>query len=275
VRPLDELVARAEQKEPIPAGCIAVTFDDGYADNYEYARPILRAHGVKATFFVATGHVGTGRLLWFDEVLYAFARTRKRSVQFGWLTRAVPLGSEQQRVEAAFDALRILRSVGTIQLATALEELFTALGVERPGEDPRVMLNWAQVRELLQDGHRVGSHTVSHAILSQLQPREMEREIVESKRAIEDQTGQRVTTFAYPSGRPCDYGSGLGPMLRRAGYHAAVRNLAFSANTPDTDLFQLTRLRPWEEDVQSFRAKLCLYRLLECAPRSPGEDGRP
>src|SRR5206468_3278604 len=73
VMPLD-LAARRLAERSLPARSLAITFDDGYADNLEVALPILLRHGLTATFFVSTGFLDGGRM-WNDTVIEAVRRT--------------------------------------------------------------------------------------------------------------------------------------------------------------------------------------------------------
>ncbi len=68
VIPLGELVGRLEERRPL-AGCLSITFDDGYLDNYECAAPVLRALGLPATFFVVSQFIGTDAVAWWDAKL--------------------------------------------------------------------------------------------------------------------------------------------------------------------------------------------------------------
>jgi peptidoglycan/xylan/chitin deacetylase (PgdA/CDA1 family) len=68
VVPMTELVSRLDRKASL-AGTLAITFDDGYLDNYELAAPILRKLGLPATFFVVTGFIGTKTVPWWDAGL--------------------------------------------------------------------------------------------------------------------------------------------------------------------------------------------------------------
>src|SRR5436190_18184559 len=81
VMPLGELVHRSQQGD-IPARAVAVTFDDGYEDNYGYAFPILKKYGVPATIFIATGMIETGNVLWHDRVFDAFRYATKKRATF-------------------------------------------------------------------------------------------------------------------------------------------------------------------------------------------------
>src|SRR5438132_9371928 len=79
VMPLLEIVKRNVCGD-VPDRAVAITFDDGYRDNYEYAFPILKKFGLPATIFVATGAIDTGEPLWHDRIFDAFRYTRREHV---------------------------------------------------------------------------------------------------------------------------------------------------------------------------------------------------
>jgi len=71
----------------------------------------------------------------------------------------------------------------------------------QPREIPRLpLLQWDQIQEMSRHGIQFGAHTRTHPDLRCLSPSEMEREVCDSKRAIEDRLGQAVCSFAYPYG---------------------------------------------------------------------------
>ena len=271
VLPIDTIVDCLYKGTPLPPNCLSITFDDGYADNYLYAYPILKKYGVPATFFLATGYIGTGQMLWFDQVMYVFQETTKKVFQMPYIKRPLPLGTEVERGCAALVTLYHLRTLQTDQIANALEDIYTALHVRPPDQDTSLMLNWDQVREMVDNGYHFGSHTVSHPILSRLPEANAEAEITLSKQQIEEETGQRVSVFAYPSGRPEDYSEETVAILKRCGYKAALANTSFAVNSLETNTYQLNRMRPWEEHVPTFLFKLCFYKGV---PTDEGEMTR-
>jgi peptidoglycan/xylan/chitin deacetylase (PgdA/CDA1 family) len=60
---LDDAVSALRGERPIPARAVAITFDDGYRDNFTFAVPVLERFGFPATFFIATGYIGTSTTL--------------------------------------------------------------------------------------------------------------------------------------------------------------------------------------------------------------------
>ena len=264
---IEEIVERVRENRPLPPRCAAITFDDGYADNFSFAHPILKARGLQATFYLTTGSIGSGKVLWFDRVLQAFEHTTRDAALMPFQTDPVSLRTDDERCTAGFRALNYLRTLPPGQSEKVMDGLFGELRSDAPSMDRSLMLNWDQVADMSRYGHRFGSHTVTHPILSRLPFPEVESEIMRSKRMIEEMTGRSVMTFAYPSGRAQDYSADIVTMLKRAGYAAAVTNTTFTVNSRHEDLFRLNRMRPWEQEVASFFFKLCWYKLLDSGDR--------
>jgi peptidoglycan/xylan/chitin deacetylase (PgdA/CDA1 family) len=246
----------------LPWNVVAITFDDGYEDNYEHAFPILKKHGVSATFFLATGYIGTVQMLWFDKVLTAFRQTSATELQWEVLAVPLPLETDVQRVDAALAALTYLRGLGVAARNRAIADLFRVLSVESVEADMSKMLSWDQVREMAAAGHSFGSHTVTHPILSRLSAEEVFTEVRDSKERIERETGKEVTAFAYPSGRRADFTDEVESILQRVGYRMALTNSSFGSNSSRTPVYCWNRIRPWEAHVPTFLLKLCLYKWL-------------
>ncbi len=143
-------------------GKLAITFDDGYRDNYTHAFPVLERLGLRATVYVSTAYVETGDC-------------------FPWVMRNTN-GRE-------------------------------------PHDDDRP-LTWDHLHEMLRSGvFTVGSHTLTHPLLSGLDRASAHREICESKRVLESQLGVPVPTFCYPAG---DFNRETIQLVDQSGYAAAV-----------------------------------------------------
>lgn len=100
--------------------------------------------------------------------------------------------------------------------------------------------DWDELRELAGRGISVQSHGVSHRRLSELAPREREREVVASKAELEQQLDHAVDLFSFPYG---DDGDGTAaPLLERAGYRAAFLYGGGPFVADGTDAFRLSRL---------------------------------
>jgi peptidoglycan/xylan/chitin deacetylase (PgdA/CDA1 family) len=251
VLPLAEAAERLARGD-LPPRALCVTFDDGYVNNRTVAAPILKARGVPATVFVATGFIDTGRM-WNDTVIesvrYAGEYLDLRSLELG----EYRLTDTASRRRAFEEILRTLKHRDPEARLRKVEEIAAHVGLPAPRN---VMMNEQQIRELPDFGIEVGAHTVMHPILKAIAPDVAKREILESKHTLESILGRQVTLFAYPNGRPNrDYEAVHVEQVRDAGFAAAV-STAWGAANRSTDRFQIPRMLPWDRTPLRFGARL-------------------
>jgi peptidoglycan/xylan/chitin deacetylase (PgdA/CDA1 family) len=225
---LSQVVRALENGEPLPERALAVTFDDGFANNYRFAGPILRTYGIPATVFLATGHLDVpGAQLWTERVKRAvFLSTLERLPAVLPELAELPLGSDGQRADSARKVLGRMKRMPPADRDRALAELERVCG--RPplleGDRDRYdFLTWEEVRRMDAAGIEFGSHTVSHPIMSTVDEAALAIEVGDSRRAIEDALQKPCLTFAYPNGGPGDFGPREQRALDRAGYRAAFK----------------------------------------------------
>jgi peptidoglycan/xylan/chitin deacetylase (PgdA/CDA1 family) len=249
VLPLSDLVARSQHGD-IPERAVAITFDDGYRDNYEFAFPILRKYQHPATVFVATGVIGTGKVLWHDKIFDAFRfATAPR-------THRATGEAQQQDLKEALDTARTLYGQEQQRWVAEVEERLKPCFP--PGYSQH-MLNWEQIREMRGAGIEFGSHTVTHPVLSRIPHDEMLRELRESRRHLAEQLDAEIVAFAYPNGKTPDYNDEVKTALRQYGYSYAVTTRP-GFNRPFGDPFELRRGQPWQKEIELFRAAFFLQR---------------
>ncbi|HKZ05053.1 MAG TPA: glycosyltransferase [Methylomirabilota bacterium] len=239
--PLAEAAERLARGS-LPKRAVAVTFDDGYGDNYRHAFPILKKHGVPATIFVVTGALDRRTSFWWDAVAAAVDRLAHQSAADRnhlptWLTACLaPLRAGALSREVARGIIRRLNALERQERERSVAALLAAApGAGGAGDD---LLTWDQVREMHRGGVEVGSHTVSHAFLDELAPAEARREIEESLERLATELGAPARLFAYPRGRMAEP---LRALLLDAGVLAAVTT-ELGDNRPGADLLALHRL---------------------------------
>jgi peptidoglycan/xylan/chitin deacetylase (PgdA/CDA1 family) len=258
VLPLDEAL-RCLSQDRLPARALAITFDDGYADNHDVAMPLLQRHGLCATFYIATGFLDGGRM-WNDSVIEALrgctaaeldlAGTPLSALGHLQLGGATAFGQRRAAIDRVLGAIKYLDPVERGDCVTALAE---RAGVELPND---LMMSSAQVQALRQGGMQIGAHTVSHPILARLGHVAAEREIVGSKQTLEALLNEPVRQFAYPNGRPGqDYSAESVELVRRLGFDAAV-STAWGVAQRDTDRFQIPRFTPWDRQRLRFGVRV-------------------
>ncbi len=220
-----ELTERKRRGLPI-GGLAAVSFDDGYRDNYDMAFPILRALKIPATFYVTTSFV-EGAVPWFDRINLSLRHTSKNWARLRLNGREydIALTDTGARVRAIGFVKEKLKMISMTQLPYYLKEMEERLevDVERYGQGR--MMNWTQIADLAAAGMEIGSHTVHHPILNRIGEKEAWFEIAESKARLESELRQTVTSFCYPNGKEGDFDATTKNLLKKAGYQSAVTTI--------------------------------------------------
>jgi len=241
---LEECVQLLRGNRRLPTRFIVITFDDGYADNFYHAYPILSQYRVPATFFISTGAIGTTDSLWFQRVYNIFSRTSLESVTIDWLGKTFTWGQDvkarSKTMGEVTKSLKVLCPEEREKRIDALRELM-AVTTDKPHELDR-MLSWEEVIEMDRDPLvSIGSHTVTHSILSTI-PEESEvwREIYGSLCTIEQELGHRPKLFSDPNGNDQNFNKLHERLVNDAGFICAC-SLASGLNNHGTNIYKLKR----------------------------------
>lgn len=248
---LDE-VQRGLENGRLPARGLAVTFDDGYADNLEQAVPPLTAARVPASFFVTTGPVESAREYWWDELEQALlqpgdlpgvlrlpldGRTWEASLGSAarWTGRDAARHAswtvedpDPTPRHSAYRALcAALKPLAGPARTRALDELTSRTGRPRQVRASHRPMTASEVARLAHmPGMTVGSHSVSHPSLAALPVEVQREELTASRAALERMTGRAVTHLAFPFGGRADHSWRTRRAARAAGYTLACANEA-------------------------------------------------
>jgi len=265
--PLGEIAARPERGSAAP---IAVTFDDGYADNLFAARLLLEAAHVPATVFVASGCVASGREFWWDELeriilgelpLPANLDVEVEGARFSTAIERtdapadpswnvlLPDTSPRHRLYRELSAF--LRPLPAAQREAALEQVRVAFGTTAVTRESHRLLTAEEVAVLdASPAVEIGAHSADHDVLA-LRTRVTQRDsIARDKAALEAICGRRIESFSYPYGGRDDYSGATVRTVNDFGFRLAC------ANTPGivkawTNRFRLPRfvVRDWDGDT--------------------------
>lgn len=252
VMPLDcAVLALAEGR--LPARAAAITFDDGYADNYCVALPILQKHGLSATFFVAADFLDGGRMF-NDTVIEAVRGYGGDTLDLAHLGlgrfEVQTPAKRRNTIQALLSAVKYLPAEARSAQVAAVGH---AAGRDLPDD---LMMTSDQLRALRAAGMVIGGHTASHPILARIEDDAAYREISEGKQRLESILREPISLFAFPNGKPGkDYLATHVRMVREAGFSAAV-STAIGVARRDADVFQLPRFTPWDKTALRFGLRL-------------------
>jgi peptidoglycan/xylan/chitin deacetylase (PgdA/CDA1 family) len=249
-------------KDSLPPRALAITFDDGYRNNLEVAAPILKARGLTASFFIATGFIDGGCM--FNDVVLEALRASPGELDL----TDIGLGRHEftdaaARQRALSGILPKLKYFDSDKRQAATEKLAKRAGLARL---PSLMMNMAELRRLASMGMDIGGHTVNHPILTRLPYGQAVTEIAGCKRRLEAILDQPVRSFAYPNGRPGeDYVAHHVSAVRDAAYFVAVTT-SWGAARKASDPYQLPRVAPWDRSPIRYSLRLARsYITVDCA----------
>jgi len=250
--PLDQAVTRLKAGT-LPARAACITFDDGYADNFEVAMPILQQHGLTATFFIATGFLNGGRM-WNDTIIETVRNGTSPLLDFSSLNLGrhpvTTLADKRAAIAALIDQVKYQPLAQRISVT---EQIARLAQVQLPQD---LMMTSLQVKAMHQAGMQIGAHTVSHPILARLSEDQARQEISDSQIFLERLLGERVGLFAYPNGKPGeDYSLQAVEVVRSLGFDAAF-STQWGASRQGDDPLQIRRFTPWDRTRLRFGMRM-------------------
>lgn len=282
--PLQKL-AEAAARDRLPRGAVAITFDDGYADNALVARPLLERHDVPATVFVTTGSLGSDREFWWDELDRIFLQPgtlprafylRLDGTEHAWMLGEA---AEYDEAEAArHRGWRVWEAAPTPHHAIYLdlwERLYSLPDAEKQAVLD-VLRDWAGIGTAARPSHRsltpaevaamedgvlieIGAHTVTHPPLPTRPLDEQREEIRQSKADLERLLAHPVVSFAYPHGR---HAPETVAEVRSAGFRVACTTVPEPV-TASADPLTLPRMQVMDGDGEAFLRQLTAWQPLD------------
>jgi peptidoglycan/xylan/chitin deacetylase (PgdA/CDA1 family) len=230
VIPLLELVNQlASGRKKLDRNIVALTIDDGRRNCYEFLFPLLKEFELPATFFVVSSFIRGEDWIWTDKVI--------------WLSEQPnpPEALLPNQLDGVFRSLNRMRPAERNAWIDAIAE---SMSVTIPTIAPAKYspCSWSELREMADSGlMEIGSHTVTHPILSSVTDDESWDELTRSRAQIEEGTGRSAKSFCYPNGMPGDYRPSQVQQVERAGYACSVV-AEFGMVNHTSDRYRLPRI---------------------------------
>jgi glycosyltransferase involved in cell wall biosynthesis/peptidoglycan/xylan/chitin deacetylase (PgdA/CDA1 family) len=219
---VDELARRCQHPKEGGAPLCAITFDDGWRDNFLHALPLLRQRQLTATIFLPVRFIGTERRFWPERLRVCLEELDNRNEAESTLQTVMssfPWCPQLPFQEKKFERLRrILLHRPSCEAEEFVDFLATVTG-PLAALTGRAFLDWAEVRAMQDAGITFGSGTLHHTLLTRAEPAIVEREIQESRRELTERLGAPPVGFAYPWGAT---GSYIRERVKASGYECAV-----------------------------------------------------
>ncbi len=252
-----QIVRFEEDWNQLDGEAVCITFDDGYADNFTKALPILKELKIPATVFMSTGNIGKKREFWWDELESdLFCRISKDELElkddvFGckWIAR------NRQERKNLYETLHWLMINNRTKMWNWLQQMENWEDVLEDDRKINYLLDAGEYRALYSPELTIGAHTVNHCVLSKMSVQEQENEICGSKEMLEHMFGNKIEVFSYPFGGRNDYTNDTKEICRKLGFHKAASNFP-GIWKENMELYEIPRniIRNW--DKEEFKNKI-------------------
>ena len=265
---LSEAAELMASGKPVPRGATVITIDDGYADACEIAFPLLRKFNFPATLYAVTDFLDEKLWIWTDLMRFVLSETSKDfvSVEFenGEKIEA-KLSDAQQRLATASRANSRLKKLPNEQKNAKINEIAETLSVKIPALPTAeyAPVSWAQAREMDANNLCVESHTVTHPILTNINQAQLERELQDSKKRLENVLDRAVENFCYPNG---SLDENVWKAVENAGYKSAVTT-DYGFNETGANQFALNRIDA-QSAIENFAQSVSGFEAFRGKPSS-------
>ena len=251
VLPLPKAVNLLKQGK-LPSRAVSIIFDDGYADNYTNALPILQKYNLHATFFIASGYLDGGRM-WNDTIIETIRVLEKPELDL----EAIHLGkfdisTPDKKVLVVNEVLQKLKHLAP----EVRQEYSDYIKEQAHAASEPLMMTTEQLKALHKSGMEIGGHTVTHPIMAKLTDDQVKNEILVNKNTLEQILETKLRCFAYPNGKYyLDFLPTQIELVKACGYELAVTT-EWGVADRNTDLWQLPRFTPWDNSPLKFIARM-------------------
>jgi peptidoglycan/xylan/chitin deacetylase (PgdA/CDA1 family) len=269
IKPLSEMAYRVRNGLSLQPYTAAITIDDGYADSYRVAFPILRKHRVPATLFVVTDFLDCRAWLWTDKTRFLTLNTQMTHLDAVVVNRRLIIGlnGRQSRIKAATQINSLLKRLPDDHKEVAIRELSRSLNVALPNLPPEEFepLTWEAARQMDASGVEIASHTVTHPILTNVSESRLTNELAFARDRLQAELRRNVDLFCYPNGV---YDERVRRAVGQAGYRCAVTTKPGLVDST-SDPLALERIHT-ESDLTHFIQSTSGFELIKNSVRRIG-----
>lgn len=219
---LDEFYRVMVGELKIEGRFVVYTFDDGYIDNYTVAYPIFKRLGIPFGIYVTTGFPDKTADIWWYALSDLVEKSSEIAFSYGGRDYVYKTNSRKAKDDAISKILKMVVDAGK-QKEALIETIFSKSGIDRKTYVDEMALEWKHIEEMSSEGLvTIGTHTLTHPNLKQLEISEAEREILESRKRIEESICSESSHFAFPFGYKEAAGEREFQLAKRLGFKTAV-----------------------------------------------------
>jgi peptidoglycan/xylan/chitin deacetylase (PgdA/CDA1 family) len=259
---IKEFQYHLENKKKFPKKSVLITFDDGYADNYLEALPILEKHNIQGLFYIATGTLNTDVEFWWDAVERIVLLSDNQTAVEKYVLNGIEYNLSNLDKTKRFELYERLLPALRVMNSSLREEKIDELGrifFSSQGRVSHRSMTFEDLKKMdLSKSAVIGAHTHLHPSLAALTYEEQLKEIQTSKNILEEHLNKKITHFSYPFGTIKDFNADTLEIMKKLNFELVAANIPYLVHK-NTDRYSFTRflVRDWnseefEKQMKSF-----------------------
>ena len=243
---LEEIFFNIKNKIPLPPNTCAITFDDGFENNYSVAIPILEKFEIPTTFYLSTDFINNNSMSWIDKIEYAFEKTKKSTIILPWSLKTLDINSKKKKILVLDEIRKVLKHQNKNSIIEkVINNIFLQLEVKKINSlnsEIDKKISWSKVKKLIRSKlFTIGGHSHRHISLTSIPLIEAKIEIDTSIKLFKKNIGINLEHYSYPEGQKKDFNVDIKKYLKKRGIKICPAAIT-GFNNIRSDLFNLKRI---------------------------------
>tara|TARA_E500000178_G_C17023515_1_gene756745 strand:- start:1822 stop:2748 length:927 start_codon:yes stop_codon:yes gene_type:complete len=242
---MDDVFYMKRNNLKFPKRSVAITFDDGFENNYSIAAPILDKFKVPATFYICANIVNSETMFWVDKIEDCINRTKTKQIiiSLGGRKKIFKLDTYKKKIKCVEIIKNYCKKIKVKQKDRIINDL-----INRTFVLPKITtsknyekLKWNQVKKMYKNSlFTIGSHSLNHEILSMQNKEQMKKDVSKSLQIFNKKLNTEIRHFSYPEGQKNHYNEYIIKFLKKSGI-LICPSAVIGQNSRQIDLFNLRR----------------------------------
>ena len=242
---MDDILYNFQNNINPPPFSFVITFDDGFANNYTIAAPILEHFEMPAILYVSTDLIENNRMTWTDQIEFCLEKVAEGSIKLPWDGKELFFYDSKTKISIMEKLRNHLKANLQIDPSVIVDYLYDNFQMDLVTTGKGMLdkkMDWDQIKILNNNEYFiVAGHSHRHISLTSLSPEELDREIDISISLLSEKAGIESCHYAYPEGQKIDYSESVIACLKRKGIKCCPTAI-HGINDSRKDLFHLNRI---------------------------------
>ena len=247
---MDDVIDIYRNKTKINDNLVAITFDDGFKNNYEVAAPILDKLNFKATFYITSGLINTNNLFWVDQLensINSFT-IEQFSLELGGKNHDFKTNTLENKIESLKAIKHFCKKTMNSEknrIVDYINKLSLSSIVNTKKIPNYEIMNWSDIRKLNENKNFIlGGHSLKHNLFSKIESKlELKKDIETSIDLIKNNIGENIHHYSYPEGQKIHFNKSIIKILKKNKIKCCPTAID-GINDGSEDLFSLKRIMP-------------------------------